>query len=118
MLLPLATSLVRVKHDFKSHILPAGLQRRCAWQQIAKYVYFAWCEAQVSLSLTIRVNTKQIHSIALGKVRVEHNSLETDQNNEKHAKHKYRFVEADVPVIWFQVSLKKDKITVYGDQLG
>ena len=66
--------------------------------------------------LEFRVNTKQIHSIALGKVRVEHDSLETDQNKEKHAKQKYRFVEADLPVIWFQVPLKKDKITACGDQ--
>ena len=28
----------------------------------------------------------------------------------------YRFVEADLPVIWFQVPLKKDKITVYGGE--
>ena len=53
----------KLKPDFKSHILPGGLQRPCLWQQIAKYVYFAWCEAQVSLSLIISVNTKQIHSI-------------------------------------------------------
>ena len=29
---------------------------------------------------------------------------------------KYQFVEADLPVIWFQVPLKKDKITACGDQ--
>ena len=62
------------------------------------------------------VNTKQIHSIALGKVQEESNPLETDRHNEKHAKQKYRFVEADLPVIWFQVPLKKDKITACGGQ--
>ena len=29
---------------------------------------------------------------------------------------KYTFVEAALPVIWFQVPLRKDKITAYGDQ--
>ena len=29
---------------------------------------------------------------------------------------KYQFVKADLPVIWFQVPLKKDKITACGDQ--
>ena len=31
-----STSLVGVKSDFKSHILPGALQRPCVWQQIAK----------------------------------------------------------------------------------
>ena len=29
---------------------------------------------------------------------------------------KYTFVEAALPVIWFQVPLKKDEITACGDQ--
>ena len=29
---------------------------------------------------------------------------------------KYQFVEVDLPVIWFQVPLKNDKITAYGGQ--
>ena len=66
--------------------------------------------------LEFGVNTKHIHSIVLGRVRVKQKSLETDQHNEKHAKQKYTFVEAALPVIWFQVPLKKDKITAYGDQ--
>ena len=64
--------------------------------------------------LEFGVNTKQIHEYRPGRVQVENNSLETDQNNEKHANQKYQFVEADLPVIWFQVPLKKDKITAYG----
>ena len=64
----------------------------------------------------VRVNTKQIHSIALGKVQEESNSLETDQKMRNTQNKKYQFVEADLPVIWFQVPLKKDKITAYGGQ--
>ena len=87
------------------------------WQQIAKYVYFARCEAQVSLSFRIsRKYETDPYSIALGKVQEESDSLETDQKMRNTQNKKYQFVEADLPVIRFQVPLKKDKITARGDQ--
>ena len=63
-----------------------------------------------------RVNTKQIREYRPGKVQEESDSLETDQKMRNTQNKKYQFVEADLPVIWFQVPIKKDKITARGDQ--
>ena len=62
------------------------------------------------------VNTKQIREYRPGKVQEESDSLETDQKMRNTQNKKYQFVEADLPVIRFQVPLKKDKITARGDQ--
>ncbi len=66
--------------------------------------------------LEFGVNTKQIREYRPGKVQEESDSLETDQKMRNTQNKKYQFVEADLPVIWFQVPLKKDKITARGDQ--